>query len=102
MRIQWTEYAVHDLEKIQDYIARDSDYYAVDFIDRIFRAADSLDEKPNRGRIVPEADDPSIRELLFYHYRIMYRVGEDAITILAIVHGSRDMRDTASKPWEIE
>lgn len=45
---------------------------------------------PLAGRVVPEyADRQEIRELLRRAYRIVYRVGENAIEILTIFEGHR-------------
>jgi toxin ParE1/3/4 len=102
VKLVWTGPAVADLRSIRDYIRRDSDLYAGRFVGRIIEAVESLAELPARGRPVPEADDVSIRELLYRGYRIMYRVEETRVTVLAIVHGARDWRDGESKPWEVE
>lgn len=58
-----------DLEGIRDYIGRDSEYYASRFVERIIEAVESLEKFPEMGRIVPEADDKNIREILFSNYR---------------------------------
>jgi plasmid stabilization system protein ParE len=42
MKIRWSEPAVLDLESIRDYIARDSEYYATEFIGRILDAVEKL------------------------------------------------------------
>ncbi len=100
MSIVWTAPAVDSLQAIHDYIAHDSAFYAALFVNRLIDAAESLDSFPERGREVPEAHDPGIRELLFQHYRIIYRPGEDATEILAIVHGARDLAMVTRAPWE--
>ena len=101
MKIKWSVPAVDDLESIRDYIARDSTLYASSFIEKILKIIDMLEEFPEIGREVPEADDPNIRELLFQNYRIMYRVLHDAIQIIAVIRGSRDITKWPLKPWEI-
>ncbi len=98
MRIEWTEPAVIDLENIRDYISRDSEYYGLIVVERIFDAVEKLSRFPNIGREVMEVNDPKIREILLYNYRIIYKVDEDYILILTIVHGTRDLRNI--KPWE--
>lgn len=40
---------------------------------------------------MPEADNPSIREVIYQGYRIIYRLCPDAIEIVMVVHGSRDL-----------
>lgn len=53
------------------------------------------------GRKVPEADEETIREVLFQKYRIIYRVGASRILILMVIHGGRDLAELTPKPWEI-
>jgi len=43
------------------------------------------------GRIVPELDDPNIRELILRNYRIIYRIFEKEVQIIRLFHGSRIM-----------
>ena len=50
MRVKWTEPAMEDLAVIQPYIAKDSSYYAKQFIERIFEAAEALEDFPELGR----------------------------------------------------
>jgi len=40
-------------------------------------------------RIVPEIDEPNIRELFLRNYRIIYRISEKKIQITRLFHGSR-------------
>jgi len=53
-------------------------------------ATEGLTSLAERGRIVPEIDDPSIREIFVHSYRLIYEVRIDQVTILAILHGARD------------
>ena len=43
-----------------------------------------------RGRVVPELNDPAIRELFVYKYRLQYEVGDVRVLIVAFLHGARD------------
>ncbi|CTP85385.1 hypothetical protein XTPLMG728_0868 [Xanthomonas translucens pv. poae] len=63
-------------------------------------AAESLQAFPERGREVPEAGNPAVRELLFQSYRIIYRSHAAVVEILAIVHGARDLSLMPRPPWE--
>ena len=102
MNIRWTEPAVLDLENIRDFISRDSEYYAVEFTAKIIDAVEKLYSLPRRGRIVPETNDDSIREIIFYGYRIIYSIeNNDGILILGIIHAARDMNNINPHPWEI-
>jgi plasmid stabilization system protein ParE len=62
-KIKWTGMAWNDLEEEADYIAKDSPHYAVVFVREARDAAGSLAYLAERGRIVPELNNPSIREL---------------------------------------
>ena len=101
MKIEWTNPAVSDLQYIRDYIARDSEFFAHRFTERIIDTISPLPQFPEIGRVVPEAEDKNIRELLFQNYRIIYRVEQERILILAVIHGGRDLRLIQPKPWEI-
>jgi toxin ParE1/3/4 len=100
MKILWTEPGLDDLRAIRDYIAKDSETYAVNFIESILSAVEQVGEFPRMGRIVPEANIPDIRELVFRGYRVIYRVHESTIHILAVIHGYRDLSAMSPKPWE--
>ena len=99
MKIDWVEPSILDLEVLREYIAKDTEYYASRFIEKIIQAVVKLGEFPEIGRIVPEAEEENIREIIFHSYRIIYRVEKERILILAIAHGSRDL--SKIKPWEI-
>ncbi len=101
MRIDWTEPSLLDLEGIKDYIAKDSAYYANWFVAKVIAAAEHLEDFPLLGRLVPEAKQENIRELLFHHYRIIYRVEAERILMLTVIHGSRDLSQKKPKPWDV-
>ena len=87
--IEWSPEAVEDLEMIQEYISRDSIYYARSVIQEILETAKSLADGPFVGRIVPEMNDNSIREKFIYSYRLIYQIEKTRILVIAIIHGKR-------------
>jgi len=87
----WSFLATGDLESIVEHIARDSEYYAAAMSRQLLTAAASLTRFSERGRIVPEYDDPAIRELIIGPYRLIYRVRPDRVEIARIIHGARQM-----------
>jgi len=95
-KVIWAYAAEEDLEAAASYIHRDSPVYAASFIDRALEAGRSLDEFAERGRMVPELGDSSIREIFVYSYRLVYRIEDDRISILALIHGRRDFQ----KAWD--
>ncbi|MEA1998910.1 MAG: type II toxin-antitoxin system RelE/ParE family toxin [Euryarchaeota archaeon] len=101
MKLEWTEPALLDLECIRDHIKRDSEFYANRFVERIIEAVEGLEQFPEMGRWVPEAEAENIRELLFHSYRIIYRVETNIILILTVIHGARDLTRRIDKPWVV-
>ncbi|TFG21498.1 MAG: type II toxin-antitoxin system RelE/ParE family toxin [Promethearchaeota archaeon] len=77
------------LHEIYNYIARDSKNYANLFMKKLYESAQKLKDFPKIGRIVPELDNPNIREIIFHNYRIIYRNKIQFVEILTIIHGSR-------------
>ena len=68
----WTHRARADLKAIHDYIAKDSRQNAKRVANEIRRNADALAEPPHIGRKVPELNDPQLREISAYSWRIIY------------------------------
>lgn len=86
----WTDPAKIDLRDIHDYIARDSKYYAQKVSQDIVDKSEKINLFPEIGRIVPEIDDPNIREIFIYSYRLIYEVLPNSVQVLALIHGKRD------------
>ncbi len=97
-RIVWTEVAYEDLHEAYRYIARDSVNYATGFAERVLQAVSSLDTFPFGGRMVPEFGDTTVRETYVGKYRLIYKVTDDAIQVVALIHGARDLASL----WERE
>ncbi len=88
--VKWTAPAKLDLKDIHDYIAKDSKYYAQKVSEDIVAKSENLKHFPKIGRIVPEIDDPNIRELLVYSCRLIYEVLPNSVQILALIHSKRN------------
>jgi toxin ParE1/3/4 len=88
-RIVWTESAWQELECAASFIARDSPRYAAALVDEARSIARSLRRFPKRGRIVPELNDETVRELIVKSYRLIYEIEPDRTVILAFLHGAR-------------
>ena len=89
MTVEWTSNAIAQLKGIHDYIARDSDFFAKRMIDRLTSRSIQIQDHPYSGEIVSEFWDESIREVIEGPYRIVYRVSETDLFVLAVIHGSR-------------
>ncbi len=90
VEIEYTIQAINDINHILEFIQRDSERYAKIQGLRFFERIEILKTHPLSGTIVPETNDPSIRELIMGSYRIIYQViSASRIVILAIHHSSR-------------
>jgi len=83
--------ALEDLEATAAFIARDSEHYAQAMVRDVFDGSDSLAKFAERGRVVPEIDDPNVRELFVGSYRLIYEVRKHDAVVLAFIHGARDL-----------
>ncbi len=100
-QVIWAVSALDDLDEAAEYIARDSEFYAVALVTDAFGAAERLVEMPLMGRMVPELGRRDLRELLVQSYRLVYHVEGDRINILALIHSHRDfLKALPEKPAE--
>jgi toxin ParE1/3/4 len=88
--VVWAQSARDALDEVIEYIARDSRQAAIRVLEEALRAGASLATLSERGRIVPELNDPTIRELFVFKYRLLYEVEDHRVLIVAFLHGARD------------
>jgi toxin ParE1/3/4 len=92
LKVEFSPTALSDLEDIADYIARDNPIVAEQWVDKLVEAADKIASHPRSGRAVPEIGDPKIREVIVRDYRVVYRVEEKRLLVLAVLEGHRRLR----------
>lgn len=85
----WTRRAIEDVRSIQQFIAKDSPHYAQLVSQQLIAAVERLTIFPQSGRIVPEVNDPTIREIVQGAYRIVYRLIHSEIHVLTVHHAAR-------------
>lgn len=102
MKILWTDPAIEDLRNLHSYIAKDAEVYASSFVERIILAVEKLTTFPRLGRVVPEAEKETIRELLYHNYRIIYRINGELIEIITVIQGRRDLAAFKPAPWDVD
>ena len=95
-KVIWADGAVADLDAAADYISKDSPAYAASFVLQSLKAARSLGDLPERGRVVPEFKREDIRDIFVFSYRLIYRIDELRVSVLAFIHGRRDF----SQAWD--
>lgn len=88
MRIRWLKRASHDLNHVQNYIAKDNPQAAIETVLRIIETVEKLIEYPGLGR--PGMIEGT-RELVISGtpYFLPYRVKEDRIEIMRVMHGAQ-------------
>jgi len=102
MKIKWTDPAIESLRNLHGYIAKDSEVYASSFVERIILAVEKLANFPRLGRVVPEADEETIRELLYQNTASFIALEGERVEILTVIQGSRDLGSFRPAPWEVE
>ena len=76
-KVIWSPAARDDLHDIVVFIARDNPQRAMSFGYQLISKTDTLEDFPKLGRMVPEYQNQSIREIILRPYRIVYRVNHD-------------------------
>ena len=95
-QVVWSEFAERALAEVMEYFAATQPANAVAVLKRIQRQAAKLSRFPERGRIVPELRAQGIgqyRELILPPWRIIYRIAEDKVYVLAVVDSRRNIED---------
>lgn len=94
VQIKWLKEAKKDLKEVFEYIALDSKRYAQLQIENIVSKTKILKD-PNftrSGKLVKELGREDVRELVEGNYRIIYKIiEEDLVHILLIHHSARDL-----------
>lgn len=90
-KIHLTRNGQDDLERIFFYIAADNINNAKKFILELEEKIYSLDTSPERCPYIPENIffGTSYRHLIHGKYRVIYKIGNDSVYILRVVHGSK-------------
>jgi len=91
MRLAFTLKARRDLQEIGDYVARESPVQALRFVDTLERRCASLLVTPQRYPLVARYPARQIRRAPHGSYVIFYRLREDTVEILHVLHGARDL-----------
>ena len=94
--VVWANGAEEDLFCTISFIADDSVVNAERIFKKIHVAATTLISTPPRGRVVPELSGQGIlqyRELIVPPWRIVYRIAEKTVYVVAVLDSRRDITD---------
>jgi len=95
-QVFWTQTAQQDLKKIIEYISTDSRIQARKVYLSLRQKADNLRKMPLQGRVVPELRYYNIltyRELIVPPWRIIYKIEQNKVWVLAVIDGRRNVED---------
>ena len=95
-KLKWTKNAKDDLLNIVAYIKKDSPSIANDIYQKIRKKAHSSNFFPLKGRVVPELQKEGItfyREVIASPWRIIYKVGNDTVYIMAILDSRQNIEE---------
>ncbi len=60
---------------------------------RVFQLAHTLESQPFRYEEIPETEGFSFpyRHVLFGNYRLIYRIVEEQVTVVRVIHAAREL-----------
>ena len=90
-RVDFTELAAEELESISKFLGANNPAACARVCRRLYEAALSLADNPFLGRVTPEYNDETIRDLVRGNYRIVYliHIDQQRVEILRFWHGAR-------------
>ena len=90
MVISFAESALGDLEEVQSWYAEQGvPGVGTRLTEEVFRRVQALADHPDMGRIVPEFDQPFLRELIHPPFRIVYRRDPRRVRIVRVWRSER-------------
>ena len=85
-----TAAAEADLESIGDWIATRNPARAITFIQELRLRCHRLVDAPEGYALVPQYEANRVRRRPYGNYLIFYRINDNRIEILHVLHGARD------------
>jgi toxin ParE1/3/4 len=91
-RVSFSELAVRDLQDSKDwYASQSAPEVGERLIREILASVDQLAAFPESGRVVPEFDQPWLRELIRPPLRIVYRIDGERVRVVRVWRSERLM-----------
>jgi plasmid stabilization system protein ParE len=91
--VGFAESALRDLEEIKAwYVEQGVPKVGDRLVVEVFRQAGHLVDHPDMGRVVPEFDQPFLRELIHPPFRIVYRRDPTRVRVVRIWRSERLLR----------
>jgi addiction module RelE/StbE family toxin len=90
MRVVVTDEAKADLMEIGEFIRPHNPERAATFVDELLGRCADLADMPRAFPLIPRYEHHEIRRCVHRDYLIFYRVLEDLVEIIHILHGARN------------
>ncbi len=90
MRVVITDAAKADLVEIGEFIRPHNPRRAMAFVDELLNRCIALADMSRAYPLVPRYEYHGIRRYTYRDYLIFYRVKEEMVEVIHIVHGARD------------
>jgi plasmid stabilization system protein ParE len=84
MKIIYTKSVKEQLYKIKEYITQDNREVALRHLSNIKSKIELIGKYPYIGKVNTTANNPNIRDFVVLGYKVIYKINEKTITILAI------------------
>jgi toxin ParE1/3/4 len=91
VKVVWAPLAEEQVADAFAYIAAERPAAAIKWFEQVVAKAESLSALPDQGRMVPEAQRESVREVFVEPYRVVYLRDDEVIVILTVQHQRRDL-----------
>lgn len=90
-RVEVTDSAEGDAFRIYEFIKEDSPSRAARWYGEIERQMRTLARFPRRCPVIPESAEIGVeyRHLIFGNYRTVFRIEDDTVWIVRIIHGAQ-------------
>ena len=90
MAISFAESALRDLEEVRSwYMEQGVPEVGTRLVSEVFQRVEALASHPDMGRVVPEFEQPFLRELIHPPFRIVYRRDAQRVRIVRVWRSER-------------
>ena len=88
--VKWFSVAKADLREIYAFKKKILNSMLQKVANEITAKSEALESFPSMGRVVEELNDPNLREIIVYSYRLIYQISNESIEIVTLVHSRRN------------
>lgn len=86
-----TAEAQRDLSEIHAYLRREASFQADDVLERLEKSCQDLAIRAMAFALLPGREERDVHRRVVYPYYVLYRVRDEQVEILHVLHGARDI-----------